>query len=327
VRIFVTGGAGFLGRAIARSLDGQLWRESGLPYPNELTVYSRDEAKQFTMSQQFPDVRYVLGDIRDRERLEAAMVGHDIVIHAAAIKFIPEAERNVLETISVNVTGSLAVLAAARDARIETLVGISTDKACAPLNTYGMTKALMERAYQVGLPDTRVACVRYGNVIGSTGSVVPVFLDQLSKFGKVRVTDPEMTRFWMTADDAVRAILHAIADTRDRLVYVPKARAATMATIAQAVNQFAGHARTHGFDRMPLRPAEKLHETLVTEAESLRCHGSPSPSSTADYMHILPASENSPYEDAWTFTSEDAPRIGPENLIHELEKLRESGEL
>lgn len=326
MRLFVTGGAGFLGRAIARSLEGPLWREAEL-FPDGMTVYSRDEAKQFTMSQEFPDLTYVLGDIRNREHLAAAMAGHDVVIHAAAIKFIPEAERNVLETISVNVDGSLSVLAAARVNRIQTLIGVSTDKACAPLNTYGMTKALMERAFQTGLPSTRVGVVRYGNVIGSTGSVVPVFLDQLGKFDHVRVTDPEMTRFWMTADDAVRAILHALADTRDRIVYVPKARAATMETIAQAVNEFSGHGPRHGFDRMPVRPAEKLHETLVTEAESLRCHGSPTQSSTAKYMHILPASQDAPYSDSWTFTSEDADRIGPLNLIHELTKLRDWGEL
>jgi UDP-N-acetylglucosamine 4,6-dehydratase/5-epimerase len=324
MRLFLTGGAGFLGRALARSLEGPLWAAAGLAPPDAVTIYSRDEAKQFAMSQQWPEFRYVLGDIRDRDLLAAAMVGHDVVIHAAAIKFIPEAERNVLETIAVNSTGSLTVLAAAHAARVATLIGVSTDKACAPLNTYGMTKALMERAFQVGLPQTRVVCVRYGNVIGSTGSVVPVFLQQIARRGRVAVTDPAMTRFWLTGDDAVRCLLHAMTDQRDRVVYVPQARALSMATVAGCVNAFAGRPEA-GFDRMPIRPAEKMHETLITEAESTRTHGRLDGS--GQYMYVAPASGQTFYADPWTFTSETASPMDPLDFGAELAHLRESEEL
>lgn len=330
MRVLMTGGAGFLGRAVARSLDRRdLWADIGRDPPELLTVYSRDEAKQYEMRQRYPEldgrVRYVLGDINDRERLAAVMVGHDAVIHAAAIKFIPEAEHNVRETIRVNVEGSLAVYEAATQARVAHLLGISTDKACAPLNTYGMTKALMERQFQVGRPEGRTVVVRYGNVIGSTGSVVPVFLRQLHDEGRLRLTNPAMTRFWMRADDAVRAILHALGDTRDRVIYVPEMRSLSLEAVAAAVQRYAGAAAD--YELMPVRPGEKLDEELVTEAESFRTHRPLAATGRPRYMMVEPASQTAPYAEGWAYSSRTAERLDAADFAYELRVLRELGEL
>lgn len=331
MRLLITGGAGFLGRAIVRALDRpELWLEAGVEPPELITIYSRDEAKQWAMGNRYGHLgalRFVLGDINDTQRLAATMVGHDTVIHAAAIKFIPEAERNVRETIKVNVQGSLSVLDAANRARVDTLIGISTDKACAPLNVYGMTKAVMERAFQEGRPHGRTVIARYGNVIGSTGSVVPVFLNQLAKDFAIRVTDPDMTRFWMTGADAVRILIHALADTRDRIIYVPKARALDMAEVAGAVLSAAGRPDT-GWDRMPVRPGEKKHEDLVIEAESFRTHGTLDPEvSSGDYLYIEPATATPPYSESWHFSSAYAARMALPVFVAEIEHLIEIEEL
>ncbi len=328
MRLLITGGAGFLGRAIVRSLDRpDLWEERGLDPPESITVYSRDEAKQWAMQSRFGDdrLRFVLGDINDTDRLAAAMAGHDAVIHAAAIKFIPEAEHNVRETIKVNVQGSLSVLDASNQARVDTVIGISTDKACAPLNIYGSTKMAMERAFQEGRPHGRTVIARYGNVIGSTGSVVPVFLRQLENDYTIKVTDPTMTRFWLTGADAVRILIHCLADTRDRVVCVPKARALSMADVAEAVLTVKG--KPVDWERMPVRPGEKQHEDLVVEAESVRTHGSLEGSDTSLYMHIDPATKLPSYKRTWRYNSGDAPRMALPQFIAEIENLIGLGEL
>jgi FlaA1/EpsC-like NDP-sugar epimerase len=329
MRLLITGGAGFLGRAIVRTLDRQdLWGERGVDPPELITIYSRDEAKQWAMGSRFADprIRYVLGDINDTARLQAAMAGHDAVIHAAAIKFIPEAERNVREAIKVNVQGSLSVLDAATQARVEILIGISTDKACAPLNVYGMTKAIMERAFQAGRPEGRTVTARYGNVIGSTGSVVPVFMAQLAKNYAISVTDPEMTRFWLTGTDAVRILVHALADTRDRIIYVPKAKSLTMAEVAEAVLTVAG--RPIDWGRMPVRPGEKKHEDLIIPEESFRTHGTLDPEiSSGDYLYIAEPTGLTPYTDEWRFSSAYAQKMDLKRFEGEVRHLIEVGEL
>lgn len=259
--VLITGGAGFLGRAIIRRAHREQW-------PCTFTVLSRDEEKQWRLQQQYgPSIRCVIGDIRDYHTLVTTMPGHDLVIHAAAIKFIPEAERNVVETQKVNIDGSRNVARAADWCHVPVCVGISTDKASLPANVYGATKMLMERFYAEanrwhGV--TRYVTVRYGNVVGSTGSIVPVFQAQLAKSGRVQVTDDRMTRFWLSADEAVDVILLAVDKAKEHpgASFIPKCGAMRVIDLARLI---AGDAP---IDIVGIRPGEKLHEDLVNYQES-----------------------------------------------------------
>lgn len=269
-RVLITGGSGFLGRGILRRLHRDGW-------PARVTVYSRDEFKQYQIKRRWPQVSCVLGDVRDRDRLAAIMLGHDTVIHAGAVKFIPEAESNIAETLAVNITGSENVARAAVEAGIKTVIGISTDKACGPLNAYGATKMLMERLFAEAnrWGDTRFATVRYGNVVGSTGSVVPVFLDQIRDHGEIRVTDENMTRFWLSVDQAVDLIVRAVdnADAYPGHTFIDACPAMTIRALAEAV---WSHRYNYGTQLEPeikvigVRPGEKFHESLFNEQESPR---------------------------------------------------------
>jgi UDP-N-acetylglucosamine 4,6-dehydratase len=208
-----------------------------------------------------------LGDVRDRDRLEAAMVGHDVVIHAAAMKYIPEGEMNVRECIAVNVDGARSVAQSAVRGGVRRVVGISTDKACEPVNVYGMTKALSERLFAEMSQhlDTTFTTVRYGNVVGSTGSVIPLFQRQLAERGRLTVTDPKMTRFWMSVDDAIDCIGFALDPARiPGSVTVPTPQAMTIGKLASCI---AGDAP---IDLIGARPGEKMHETLIHYQESVR---------------------------------------------------------
>lgn len=263
--ILVSGGAGFLGRGLLRYL-----REQGISA--KVTVYSRDEQKQYQLRQTYPEVRTVLGDILDTDRLTAVMAGHDTVLHLAALKHIPEAERDVTQAISVNVDGSRNVGWAALRTGVQRVVGVSTDKVVDPVNTYGATKMLMERMYQelgrIG-PQTHFACVRYGNVVSSTGSVVPLFTDQAKRDGHLSITSERMTRFWFGVNDAVQLIEHALRPTSlpSGTVYVAKCPALGICDVAKAVLRYKG------LQNVPqqvvgIRPGEKLHETLVSTSEA-----------------------------------------------------------
>ncbi len=261
MKVLVTGGAGFLGRGILRRIE-----RGGLDW--EVTVYSRDETKQDECRRRYPFARYILGDVRDFDRLRTAMMGHDIVIHAAAMKYIPEAEVNAAECVNVNVGGTQAVMRAADAAGIRRVVGISTDKAVQPVNVYGMSKAIMERLFAdtaqfVGGPD--FVCVRYGNVVGSTGSVIPLFRRQFEELGKVRITNPGMTRFWMSTDEAIDLIVLGLECARPGAVVVPQARAMTILDVAKAATNDGVEVEIIGE-----RPGEKLHEMLIHHAESVR---------------------------------------------------------
>lgn len=246
-----------MGRGILRRADQLGWR---------ITVYSRDENKQEECRRRYPQARYVLGDIRDINRLETAMVGHDIVIHAAAIKFVDRAELNAAETIDINIAGTISVIQAARSAGIEKVLGISTDKAVQPVNIYGASKMAMERLFaEASLPEsTEFICVRYGNVIGSTGSVIPLFRYQYKDQGKVLVTDPKMTRFWMSVDEAIDLIVLALKQAAPGSITVPLVRSMAMndvvlAAVGEVPVEIIGE-----------RPGEKKHEYLIHHQESVR---------------------------------------------------------
>jgi UDP-N-acetylglucosamine 4,6-dehydratase len=256
-RLLITGGTGSIGHAIIGRAVAEGWDAA-------ITVYSRDEVKQAALAERFPGVRCLLGDVQDPEALGRAMRDIDVVIHAAAYKRVPEAERETLACINANVLGSANVVREAlRSGSVTRVIGISTDKACAPVNAYGMSKALMERTFQ-SVRDRAVPAftlTRYGNVLASRGSVIPALRAQAERSGRVTLTDPEMTRFWLTLDDAVDLIEDA-AKAPSGSITVPRSRSATMATVAVAV--------VPGIpvDIVGIRDGEKRHEMLVSEHEA-----------------------------------------------------------
>lgn len=250
-------------------------------WPARFTIYSRNELNQAMCQRQYPNARYILGDVCDIERLTLAMIGHKTVIHAAALKFIPEGEFNASEVVRVNIDGARSVVSAARAAGVFRVVGVSTDKAAQPINIYGMSKAVMERLFaeiQDTFGPTFTTC-RYGNVIGSTGSVIPVMAAQLAKQGLVSVTNHYMTRFWMSVDQAVDVILGALHATPGSTV-IPAPRAANMHSIAHAVlrDETCGWGGVKDADvechpqikTVGRRPGEKMDEDLVASSEMCR---------------------------------------------------------
>lgn len=259
-RILITGGAGFLGRAIMARARRERWDA-------RFTIYSRDEQKQAECRRKFPDARYVLGDIRDFEKLRLLCQFHDIVIHAAALKYIPESEFNVNEAIGINVGGTQTVVQAVRETSVRTVVFVSTDKAVEPLNTYGFTKALGERVMfeaAQNSSDIKFTSVRYGNVIGSTGSVVPVLKAKAAELGLVPITDPKMSRFWISAEEAIDLILWAAENSTPGSVTIPRPKAMMIGEVAEAI--------APGIPQniVGMRPGEKLYEKLVSFTESVR---------------------------------------------------------
>lgn len=259
--VLITGGAGFLARGIYRRAQREEW-------PVAFTCFSRDDAKHVALQRRFPAVRCVRGDVAaDRDLLAAAMMGQDIVIHAAAIKYVDLAESNVFDTVRVNVDGSRNVALAAISARVSRVVAISTDKAALPVNVYGMTKAVMERimveADRMNTATTFTVC-RYGNVVGSTGSLIPKLREQLAREGHVTVTNPRMTRFWMGIDEAVDVVCDAARWAQRGSTLVPMPRAMQLDNVVRAA---VGNAEQL---IVGLRPGEKMHEDLLHEQESVR---------------------------------------------------------
>ena len=298
MKVLLTGGSGFLGRGIIKH-----WPE------NEYIVYSRDEYKQDMARRVLgnpQNVSWVLGDVLDVNHLHYAMRDADLVIHTAAIKYIPEAEFNVRECVRVNVDGSRNVIDAAIKAGVSRVVGISTDKAVEPVNVYGMTKALMERMFveanQFGDGKTTFTCTRYGNVVGSTGSVLTVFKDQALFTGKITVTDPDMTRFWQSIKASVELIkLAAQADPGN--IIIPSGESSTMGILA---SYFAGLKEPAAeIEYIGVRPGEKMHEALVGQYESLRTYVH----NKFSKYYILPPVGSETRNAAWTLSSSNPTRF------------------
>ena len=309
-KVLITGGAGYLGRAILQRAQIEGWS-------CKIGILSRDEEKQWQISSRYGDrVRCILGDVRDKEALLYKIQSYDIIIHAAAIKFIPEAESNVLETIKTNLQGSLNVAWAAARAGVQQVIGISTDKSCQPVNTYGMTKALMERAFSEACSwgNTAFTLVRYGNVVGSTGSIVPIFRQQLAQQGRVTVTDERMTRFWISPDDAVDLILLALAqgEKLPGRIFAPRCGAMSIGDLAQIIAAGAP------IDIIGIRPGEKMHEDLIHYQEASRSE------LLADYFMVHPATYKGQAK-PWTYSSHSpAFWIQPDEMrkmIKEAEKI------
>ncbi|MCC7222341.1 MAG: UDP-N-acetylglucosamine 4,6-dehydratase (inverting) [Chitinophagales bacterium] len=263
--ILITGGTGSFGKKMVEMV---LHR-----YPNvkRLVVYSRDELKQFEMSQVFsaaryPAIRYFIGDVRDAHRLQRACEGIDIIIHAAALKQVPAAEYNPMECIKTNVWGAENVINAALDNQVKKVVALSTDKAAAPINLYGATKLCSDKLFiaannMKGSRDLALSVVRYGNVIGSRGSVIPFFLEQRQK-GVLPITHPDMTRFNISLEQGVELVLYALEHAWGGELFVPKIPSYRITDVATAVAPQCEQ-RIVG-----IRPGEKLHEDLITETDS-----------------------------------------------------------
>ena len=252
--LFVTGGAGSLGQAIARRRKEEGWK-------GRSTVFSTDTHKHERMRRDFPDLTYVQGDIRDSVTLYNAMVGHDVVLHCAAVKVIPASEFHSIDTYRVNVRGSLNVCQMAVRAGVRHVLGISTDKACHAANAYGATKYLMEKSFQeyarAGMK-TQFHLVRYGNVLESKGSVIEAWKNSIARGEPIRMTNPNMTRFWLSPSQAVDMVLEAL-NVSSGCIYIPKMPALSIGKLADYTV-----GREHKIEYIPLRPGEKIDETLLT---------------------------------------------------------------
>jgi UDP-N-acetylglucosamine 4,6-dehydratase/5-epimerase len=258
--ILVTGGTGSFGRKFVERIL-QL-------NPKKIIVFSRCELKQYEMAREVNDerVRFLLGDVRDRKRLDRAFAGVDYVIHAAALKQIPAAEYNPYECIKTNVLGAQNVIEAAIDAGVEKVVALSTDKAVSPINLYGAAKLCAEKLFTAGnsySPKTRFSCVRYGNVIGSRGSVIPLFKKQ-AQAGKLTITDERMSRFWITLDQAVDLVLLALSNMNGGEIFIPKLPSMLMTDLAQAICPDCE------IEIVGIRPGEKLHEAMIHSDDARR---------------------------------------------------------
>lgn len=281
--ILVTGGTGSFGKQfVSRVLEKY-------PEVNRLVVLSRDELKQFEMAQEFPadlhpHLRFFLGDVRDRERLVRAFDGVDVVVHAAALKQVPAAEYNPMEFVKTNVLGAENVVEAAIDAGVKQVVALSTDKACAPVNLYGATKLCSDKIFVAANNYSgrkiSFSVVRYGNVMGSRGSVIPLFLKKASNGESLPITHPKMTRFNITLSEGVDLVLRAIDSSVGGEIFVPKIPSYRITDVAEAISPGQEHLT------IGVRPGEKIHEEMITDADA------PMTVDLGDHFVILPSNDS-----------------------------------
>ena len=264
-KILITGGTGSLGRALTKRLLAEK--------VDVIRIFSRNENKQVTMQSEFNDdrLRFLIGDIRDLPRLQRALEGIDIVFHTAALKHVPIIEYNPFEAINTNVIGSRNVIEACLSENVDRVVGVGTDKAVSPLNTYGATKLLMEKLFTTASNyldkdkhKTKFISLRYGNVLGSSGSVIPKFIQQIKSNQKITITDPEMTRFSITMDEALDFILESTISGKGSEVFIPKLRAYKIDDVKVALQELIDNT---GEEKIPVRQGEKFHETLINTDE------------------------------------------------------------
>lgn len=268
--ILITGGTGSLGKAITRYLI------SNHPKIKRLVIFSRDEQKQFQMSHEFDEVqypfmRYFIGDVRDLHRLERAFSGVDFVIHAAAMKHVHIAEYNPTECISTNIDGAKNVIQAALNTKVSRVVALSTDKACAPVNLYGATKLTSDKLFIAannikGENPIKFSVVRYGNVMGSNGSVIPFFMKMKRTKNELPITHPEMTRFNIPLEDGVKMIFHALENAMGGEIFIPKIPSYRILDVAEAIGPNCSK------PIIGIRAGEKIHEEMITSADSLNTY-------------------------------------------------------
>jgi UDP-N-acetylglucosamine 4,6-dehydratase (inverting) len=263
--ILITGGTGSLGKALTERILNQ-W-----PAVKRLVIFSRDEQKQFQMAQeypvhQYPQVRFFIGDIRDFDRVKRALKGIDFVIHAAAMKHVPIAEYNPMECVKTNIMGAENLINAALETEVQHVVALSTDKAAAPINLYGATKLASDKLFVAannirGWNPIKFSVVRYGNVMGSNGSVIPFFINH-RKNGFLPITDPQMTRFNISLEGGVNMVLHALEHAWGGEIFVPKIPSYRILDVAQAIAPHLEHRE------VGIRPGEKIHEEMITSSDS-----------------------------------------------------------
>ena len=277
--VLVTGGTGSFGKKIvARLLNSTEIRK--------VIVFSRDELKQYEMQQLYRGesrIRFFIGDVRDYDRLFRAFDGVDYVVHAAALKQVPAAEYNPFEAVKTNINGAQNIIEAAINQRVDRVIALSTDKACAPINLYGATKLVSDKLFIAGnaysgAHRTRFAVVRYGNVVGSRGSVVPLF-KKLAGNGSLPITDPRMTRFWITLDQGVQFVMTCLERMHGGELFVPKIPSTKVTDLAKAIDSEAE------LEIVGVRPGEKLHEEMIT------VHDSRSTIDMGDYYVVQPEME------------------------------------
>lgn len=281
--VLITGGTGSLGKALTSHIF------KTFPGVKKLIIYSRDEQKQFQMAQEFPQnefpqIRFLLGDVRDEQRLIRAFQGVDVVIHAAAMKHVHLAEYNPDECIKTNIGGAQNVIHAALQTCVENVVALSTDKACAPINLYGATKLTSDKLFVAannikGTNPIKFSVVRYGNVMGSNGSVIPFFMKKKAE-GKLPITDPTMTRFNISLQGGVDMVMHAIEHAWGGEIFIPKIPSYKITDVAEAV------APECTLDIIGIRPGEKIHEEMITSSDSYNTYD------LGKYYTILPAVAN-----------------------------------
>ena len=321
--VVITGGTGSFGTTMAQHLA-----VSGV---GEVRIFSRDEAKQNQMRNRFSGMpfRYYLGDVRDTESLQRCLNGAHMLFHAAALKQVPSCEFFPIEAVRTNVEGSANVIREAIRAGLRSCVGLSTDKAVAPINAMGLSKALMEKVFvaaaRSGSGDTTISVVRYGNVLMSRGSVVPLFLSQLDAGKPLTVTNEAMTRFLMPLSEAVDLVCHALANAASGDLFIRKAPGTTIATLAEAVQMLVG--KTSEIQIIGNRHSEKMHETLATVEELERS------TDLGDYLQVPMDDRDLNYDQYFTqgekfhhsadFTSENAVRLDRDGAAAMLRRLPE----
>ncbi len=266
-----------------------------------------------------PYFRYILGDVRDKDAIFNACKNVDFIFHAAALKHVPACENNPYEAVKTNITGSYNICQAAIYNNVKKLVALSTDKAVKPINAMGISKSMMEKIiinHNKNNSDTKFSVVRYGNVMGSRGSVIPLFVKLLKRGERLPVTVADMTRFMMTLDDSVNLVLHAITHTKGGEIFVKKAPAVTIIDLAKAMIKKYGDGDISKIDIVGIRSGEKLHETLVNEYEIIRAN------ENDDFYEILPEYENhsisSKYEQGYEYSSNNTTQLTSYNEISKL---------
>jgi UDP-N-acetylglucosamine 4,6-dehydratase/5-epimerase len=301
--VLVTGGTGSFGRKLVEIVLAEY-------KPRRLVVFSRDELKQSEMARQFnpaahPAIRYFIGDVRDRERMYRALDGIDIVIHAAALKQVPTAEYNPMEAVKTNVIGGANLIDAAIDRQVAQVVALSTDKAANPINLYGATKLCSDKLFVAansysGQHRTRFSVVRYGNVVGSRGSVIPIFMD-MRKTGAIHITDRRMTRFWITLEQGVRFVLATLDRMHGGEIFVPKIPSMNIMDLAHAI------APDCRIDFIGIRAGEKLHEVMVPIDEALN---------TVEYPEHYVIQPSHPFWDRNAYLSTNGGRPCPPDFCY-----------
>lgn len=296
--VLITGGTGSFGKKMTQVLLTE-------HNPKKVIIFSRDEMKQWEMAQEFrqhPNLRFFIGDVRDRERLYRAFYDVDIVIHAAALKQIPTAEYNPFEVIKTNILGAQNIIEASIDRGVKRVIALSTDKAANPVNLYGATKLCSDKLFvagnsYVGGRDTRFAVVRYGNVVGSRGSVIPLF-KKLRETGRVPITDPRMTRFWITLEQGVKFVLQNLCRMQGGEIFVPKLPSMRVTDLAEAVAPGCRKEITG------IRPGEKLHEVMITEDDARH---------TLEYDNYFVIKPEFPW---WSRKNENGGKPLPEGFVY-----------